>query len=77
MHGPERTFLRPKDDRKIAGVCAALARRAGFDATLLRGAGLTVFLGVTVLVVLCLLWWPTLLLIPLLYLALAVALPSE
>jgi phage shock protein PspC (stress-responsive transcriptional regulator) len=71
VHGPEQTFLRPKDDRKLAGVAAALARRAGLDATLVRGTG------VLFLVLATLLWWPSLLLIAALYVALAFGVPSE
>jgi phage shock protein PspC (stress-responsive transcriptional regulator) len=47
-------FLRPRDGRVIAGVCAALARRFGMDASLVRlvfflaffllGAGLVAYL---------------------------------
>ncbi len=47
-------LLRPRDGRMIAGVCAALARRLGMDATLMRvgfsvaffllGAGLVAYL---------------------------------
>ena len=33
MNGP---LLRPRTDRKIAGVCAAFARAYGFDLTLVR-----------------------------------------
>jgi phage shock protein PspC (stress-responsive transcriptional regulator) len=34
----ERTFLRPRDGRMLGGVCAAVARRLGLDATLVRVA---------------------------------------
>jgi len=33
----ERTFLRPADGRILAGVCAALARKLGVDAVVVRG----------------------------------------
>ena len=33
----ESTFLRPKDGRVIAGVCAAIARRTGIDVYVVRG----------------------------------------
>ena len=36
MNGQEKKLVRPKDGRIIAGVCAAVARRYGLDATLVR-----------------------------------------
>jgi phage shock protein PspC (stress-responsive transcriptional regulator) len=36
----EKTLLRPRDGRVIAGVCAAFARHLKVDAVLLRGAAI-------------------------------------
>ena len=33
---PTRTLSRPRDDRKIAGVCSGIARYLGVDVTLVR-----------------------------------------
>jgi phage shock protein PspC (stress-responsive transcriptional regulator) len=33
----ERTFLRPADGRILGGVCAALSRKLGVDAVVVRG----------------------------------------
>lgn len=33
---PTRTLSRPRDERKIAGVCAGIARYLGIDVTLVR-----------------------------------------
>jgi phage shock protein C len=43
---PARALRRPRDEKKIAGVCAGLARYLGIDVTLVR------------IVVLCLALWP-------------------
>ena len=34
--GPERPFSRPREDQKIAGVCAGWARHFGVDVTMVR-----------------------------------------
>jgi phage shock protein PspC (stress-responsive transcriptional regulator) len=57
------TLVRPRDDRMIAGVCAALARRFGTSSTTMR----------VIFLVSCLLPGPQFLL----YLVLWVLVPSE
>jgi phage shock protein C len=36
VSGEEKTLLRPRDGRVVAGVCAAVARRFGLDAVVVR-----------------------------------------
>ena len=43
---PARALRRPRDDKKVAGVCAGLARYLGVDVTLVR------------IVILCFAFWP-------------------
>jgi phage shock protein C len=61
---PAKTLTRPRDERKIAGVCAGIARYLGADVTLVR-----------ILVVVLALWPPSIGLI--LYLVCWVVMPQE
>jgi phage shock protein C len=61
---PTKTLTRPRDDRKIAGVCAGIARYLGVDVTLVR-----------IVVVVLALWPPSIGLI--LYLVCWIVVPQE
>ncbi|QDU69588.1 PspC domain-containing protein [Engelhardtia mirabilis] len=74
MPRSDRTFLRPRQGSVLGGVCAALARAAGLDVSVVRSVFFGLFL---VTAPIAYFWLPALFLAPLVYSAFWLGIPRE